>query len=75
VKEVKASLILEQIADQEKIEVSDEEIEQELAGLAEQAKQPIEQVRARLAEDGGLDRIRHRIRNDKTLNYLYGRSA
>jgi trigger factor len=75
VKEVKASLILEQIADQEKIEVSDEEIEQELAGLAEHAKQPIEQVRARLAEDGGLDRIRHRIRNDKTLNYLYGRSA
>jgi trigger factor len=75
VKEVKASLILEQIADQEKIEVSDEEIEQELQGLAEQAKQPIEQVRARLTEDGGLDRIRHRIRNDKTLNYLYGRSA
>jgi len=75
VKEVKASLILEQIADQEKIEVSDEELEQELAGLAQQAKQPIEQVRARLTEDGGLDRIRHRIRNDKTLNHLYRRSA
>jgi trigger factor len=75
VKEVKASLILEQIADQEKIEVSDEEIEQELAGLAQQAKQPVEQVRARLTEEGGLDRIRHRIRNDKTLNHLYGRSA
>ena len=75
VKEVKASLILEQIADQEKIEVSDEELEQELEGLAQQAKQPIEQVRARLTEDGGLDRIRHRIRNDKTLNHLYRRSA
>ncbi len=74
-REVKASLILEQIADQEKIEVSDEELEQELAGLAQQAKQPIEQVRSRLTEDGGLDRIRHRIRNDKTLNHLYRRSA
>jgi len=74
-KEVKASLILEQIADQEHIEVSDDELEQELAGLAQQAKQPIEQVRARLTEDGGLDRIRHRIRNDKTLNHLYRRSA
>ena len=75
VKEVKASLILEQIADQEKIEVSDDELEQELEGLAQQAKQSIEQVRARLTEDGGLDRIRHRIRNDKTLNHLYRRSA
>jgi trigger factor len=70
-REVKASLILEQIADQEKIEVSNEELEQELEGLALQAKQPIEQVRARLTQDGGLDRIRHRIRNEKTLNHLY----
>jgi len=74
-REVKASLILEQIADQEKIEVSDEELEQELAGVAQQAKQPVEQVRARLTEDGGLDRIRHRIRNDKALSHLYRRSA
>ena len=33
------------------------------------SKQPIEQVRARLTEDGGLDRIRHRIRNEKTLGF------
>ncbi len=74
-REVKASLILEQIAEQEKIEVSDEEVEQELQALALQAKQPVEQVRARLTQDGGLDRIRHRIRNEKTLNNLYRRSA
>ena len=74
-REVKASLILEQIADQEKIEVSDEELDQELAALAMQAKQPVEQIRARLTQDGGLDRIRHRIRNEKTLNHLYRRSA
>ncbi len=74
-REVKASLILEQIAEQEKIEVSDEELEQELQALALQAKQPAEQVRARLTQDGGLDRIRHRIRNEKTLNHLYRRSA
>ena len=74
-REVKASLILEQIADQEKIEVSDEELEQEVTGLAQQAKQPVEEVRARLTQDGALDRIRHRIRNEKTLNHLYRRSA
>ena len=75
VREVKASLILEQIADKEKIDVSEEELDQELSALALQAKQPVEQVRARLTQDGGLDRIRHRIRNEKTLNHLYRRSA
>ncbi len=74
-REVKASLILEQIADAEKIEVSDEEFNHELEGLAAQSKQTLEQVRARLTQDGGLDRIRHRIRNEKTLDSLYRRSA
>ena len=74
-REVKASLILEQIADNEKIEVSDEELDREVEILALQAKQPIEKVRARLTEEGGLDRIRHRLRNQKTLDSLYRRSA
>ena len=74
-REVKASLILDQIADEEKIEVSDEEFEHELLALANQSKQTVEEVRGRLNKDGGLDRIRHRIRNDKTLESLYRRSA
>jgi len=74
-REVKASLILEQIADQEKIEVGDAEFNRELEALATQSKQTLEQVRARLTQDGGLDRIRHRIRNEKTLDSLYRSSA
>lgn len=74
-REVKASLILEQIADEEKIEVGDDELERELQALANQSKQSLEQVRARLTQDGGLDRIRHRIRNEKTLDSLYRTSA
>jgi trigger factor len=74
-REVKAALILDRIADREKIEVPDEEIEHELQALATQSKQPLEQVRSRLTENGGLDRIRHRIRNEKTLDSLYRRSA
>lgn len=75
VREVKASLILEQIADEEKIEVSDEEFERELSALAAQSRQSVEEVRKRLTPDGGLDRIRHRIRNEKTLDFLYRNSA
>ena len=74
-REVKASLILEQIAENEKIEVADEELDREVEIMALQAKQPVEKVRSRLSEDGGLDRIRHRLRNEKTLDFLYRRSA
>jgi len=73
--EVKASLLLEKIADLEKIEVGDEEINREIEALAQQTKQTPEAVRARLTRDGALDRIRSRIRNEKTLDFLYHQSA
>ena len=75
VQDVKSSLLLERIADLEKIGVSDEEVNRELEALAKQSKQTSEAVRARLTEDGGLDRIRMRIRSEKTLEFLYHQSA
>jgi trigger factor len=75
VSDVKSSLLLERIADLEKIEVSDEELNREIEALAKQSKQTSEAVRARLTEDGGLDRIRMRIRSEKTLDFLYHQSA
>jgi trigger factor len=73
--EVKASLLLDKIADEEKIEVSDEEIDREIDALATQSKQTPEAIRARLTRDGALDRIRNRIRSEKTLDFLYRQSA
>src|SRR5580700_8871435 len=75
VQDVKSSLLLERVADLEKIQVSDEEVNRELEALAKQSKQTFEAVRARLTEDGGLDRIRNRIRSEKTLEFLYHQSA
>jgi trigger factor len=73
--DVKASLLLEKVAEEEKIEVSDQEIDREIEGLASQSKQTPEAVRARLTQDGALDRIRIRLRNEKTLDFLYRQSA
>lgn len=73
--EVKSSLLLERIAELEKLEVSDEEVDREIANISAQTKQTPEAVRARLTEDGALDRIRHRIRNEKALEFLYRQSA
>ena len=75
VQEVKASLLLEKIAEEEKIEVSDAEIDREIEALARQSKQTPEAIRARLTRDGALDRIRSRIRSEKTLDFLYQQSA
>lgn len=73
--EVKASLLLEKIADEEKIEVGDEEINREIEALATQTNQTADAIRARLTRDGALDRIRNRIRNEKALEFLYRQSA
>jgi trigger factor len=73
--DVKAALLLERVADEENVQVSDDELNQELEALAKQSKQTSEAVRARLTRDGALDRIRTRIRNEKTLDFLYRQSA
>lgn len=73
--DVKAALILDRIADAEKIEVDEEEVNKEIEALATQSKQTPEAIRARLTRDGAIDRIRNRIRNEKTLDFLYRQSA
>jgi len=74
-REVRVSLLLDKIAEKENIEVSDEEVEREIAAVARQSNQSVEAVRSRLTEDGALDRIRNRIRSEKTLDFLYSRSG
>ena len=73
--EVKAGLLLDKIAEEEKIFVADEEIDREIEALARQTNQPPETIRARLTRDGALDRIRSRIRSEKALDFLYRQSA
>jgi trigger factor len=75
VQDVKSSLLLERVADLEKIEAEEDEVNRELEALAQQSKQTPEALRARLTQDGGLDRIRNRIRSEKTLDFLYHQSA
>jgi trigger factor len=76
IREVKASLILEKVAEKEKIEVSDEEVQKEIDALAAQTQQTPAEIRARLTRDGALERIKDRMRNEKALDLLYrGKSA
>jgi trigger factor len=73
VAEVKTNVLLDRIAQAENISISDEEMDRELRIAALQAREPIETLRARLAEDGGLARIREQLRREKTASALYER--
>jgi trigger factor len=68
--DVRSSLLLEEIANQEKIDVSKEEIEAEIQAIADNSKQSIEQVRTVLTKDGGERSIANRLRNRKALDLL-----
>jgi len=69
-REVKASLLLEKIADAENIQVSDDELDKEVQALATQMQQAPEAIRARLEQNGALGRIKDRMRTDKALDQL-----
>lgn len=71
--EVKSLLILDRIADAEKIDVSDLELNQEIELLSLQLREPVDALRVRLTQDGSMARIREQIRRDKTAKLLYER--
>jgi trigger factor len=75
VAEVKASLILDQIADRENITISDEDLERELLMLSIQQREPVDTLRKRLADDGTLNRIREQMRREKTGSTLFDKLA
>jgi len=73
VAEVKSFLILDKVADAENITVTDEDVERELYIASLQTREPIDQLRQRLTQDGGLARIREQMRREKAADVLYER--
>ena len=73
INEVKASMVLDRIAEVEGVAVSDEDVDRELLMLSIQSREPLEALRERLSKDGGLDRIREQMRREKTGSVLYER--
>ncbi|HEY0319851.1 MAG TPA: trigger factor [Pyrinomonadaceae bacterium] len=68
--DVRGSMLLEHIAELEKLEVTDEEVEEEINGIATASRQSVEQVRAALTKQGGTTSIADRLRNRKALDLV-----
>ncbi|EGK14794.1 trigger factor [Kroppenstedtia eburnea] len=73
-KKVRANLVLEAIAAQENVEVSDEETEAEVKKLAEQMGRDIEEIRKLLEAQGGFAQIRNEVKIRKTIDLLVSNS-
>ncbi|MDQ3665955.1 MAG: trigger factor [Acidobacteriota bacterium] len=68
--DVRGSMLLERITEEEQINVSDDEIEAEIDAIAQASRQSKEQVRAVLTKDGGERSIANRLLNRKALDLI-----
>lgn len=71
--EVKTQILLDRIAREENVTVSDEELDKELQIAAIQSREPVDTLRSRLTQESGLARIREQLRREKTASALYER--
>ena len=74
-KEVKTHLLLAKIAEAENIDATEEEIDQQVHELAQQARTTPEEMHQRLIQNGGLRTLHADIRRIKTMRFLYDHST
>ncbi len=73
-KEVRDALLLEKIAEKEKITVSPEEVEKKLQDLAAQMNQRVEALKSTYEKKGRLEDLRAMLVEEKTLDFLLSRA-
>ncbi len=74
-KNVKATIILDEIAEKENISVTEAEMKDRIALIAKQLQAtPDAIVNLFMTRDGSLDNLRHNIREEKVLDFLLSRA-
>lgn len=68
---VRASLLLEKIAEKEGIHATKEEVDNEVQRIARREREAVAVTRAKLDKDGALGRISGHIQTEKTLQFLF----
>jgi trigger factor len=66
----RAGVVLDGVARQEKIEVSDEDLEAKIQEMAEQRGQPVEAIKGYIEQEGAASVLTARIQEEKTLDWL-----
>lgn len=69
-KQVAAMLLLEAVGREEKLEITEAELESRLGEIARQNKMAPKAVRQQLEREGRLDAVRYDIKQDKALDFV-----
>lgn len=73
-RDVRASLILEKIAEREAMGATQDDVDKEIQRIARAEREPPAAVRMKLEKSGGMNQIVGRIRTEKTLQFLFEKS-
>jgi trigger factor len=73
-RDVRASLILDKIAEREGIGATQDDVDKEVQRIARAEREPPAAVRMKLEKNGGLNQIASRVRTEKTLQFLFDKS-
>jgi trigger factor len=65
-----AEILLDEIARREGVEALPAEVDAELTRYAERLRKPMESIKRQMEKEGGLQALRARIREEKTLDLL-----
>jgi trigger factor len=74
-KTVRRMLFLEAVAEREGIAVSEDDVDAEIAKIAQASQRPEPAVRRMMEKSGDLDALRHGVRERKTLEHLVQRAS
>ena len=72
--EVRAALLIDAIATEEKVEVTEAELEKRLAEMAEARDKNVPRLKAEVQKEGRLEGVRYPLREEKTLDLLLTRA-
>ena len=72
---VGAALVLDEVARRERLEVTNDEVEREVARYAERSGRTPAAVRAALEKEGGLSRVSAGLRREKTIDFVLSRAT
>src|SRR5207249_10399300 len=72
--EVKGYLLLEAIAEKEKLEASEDDLDKHFEKLSGELKRPAEKIRTAFRKQDSLESLKARLRQDKALAYLLSKA-
>jgi trigger factor len=73
-RDVRGAMLLEKIGDIENVEVSDADVDAELANMANQYRTTLDDIRENLEKNNGLDQVRNNLRTRKAIEALISKA-